>query len=132
MPKPARTDGSFLKLFSDNCVPQAGQCLLAQYVFIHLGTSKDPAPGDKLGLLLAMLHKLYGLVAGAVAEDNPDALTHHEILLPGAHSCAVPGLCRACGTLGGCVSDGEAGGRQARGQGSCVPLQSTPVCAPGT
>ncbi len=52
--------------------------LLRDYVFIHL-----ERPADKLSLLLAMLHKLYALVAGACAEDNPDALTHHEILLPG-------------------------------------------------
>lgn len=30
-----------------------------------------------------MLHKLYALVNGQCCEDNPDALTHHEILLPG-------------------------------------------------
>lgn len=30
-----------------------------------------------------MLHKLYALVCGATVVDNPDALTHHEILLPG-------------------------------------------------
>ena len=59
---------------------QVGEALLAEYVFIHL----DPArPADKLNLLVAMLHKLYALVCGACAEDNPDALTHHEILLPG-------------------------------------------------
>ncbi|KAG2440977.1 hypothetical protein HXX76_003830 [Chlamydomonas incerta] len=59
---------------------EVGEALLAQYVFTHL----DPArPADKLALLLAMLHKLYALVCGACAEDNPDALTHHEILLPG-------------------------------------------------
>ncbi|GLC33155.1 hypothetical protein PLESTB_000364600 [Pleodorina starrii] len=59
---------------------EVGEALLRDYVFIHL----DPArPADKLALLLAMLHKLYALVAGAAADDNPDALTHHEILLPG-------------------------------------------------
>ncbi|KXZ56278.1 hypothetical protein GPECTOR_1g243 [Gonium pectorale] len=59
---------------------EVGQALLRDYVFTHL----DPGrPADKLGLLLAMLHKLYALVCGAAAEDNPDAATHHEILLPG-------------------------------------------------
>ncbi|KAK9824626.1 hypothetical protein WJX72_011831 [[Myrmecia] bisecta] len=57
---------------------QVGEYLLANYVFIHL-----EQPGDKLGLLIAMLHKLYALVSGLCCEDNPDALTHHEILLPG-------------------------------------------------
>ena len=30
-----------------------------------------------------MLGKLYALVGGVCAEDNPDALTHQELLLPG-------------------------------------------------
>jgi hypothetical protein len=47
-------------------------------VFIHLDR-----PADKLGLLLQMLHKLYALVNQQCCEDNPDALTHHELLLPG-------------------------------------------------
>ena len=33
--------------------------------------------------VLQMLGKLYALVGGVCAEDNPDALTHHELLLPG-------------------------------------------------
>ncbi|GIL75864.1 hypothetical protein Vretimale_5574 [Volvox reticuliferus] len=59
---------------------EVGEVLLREYVFIHL---KPSCPGDKLALLLAMLHKLYALVSGATIDDNPDALTHHEILLPG-------------------------------------------------
>lgn len=55
-----------------------GQKLLREYVFIHL-----EKPGDKLQLLLAMLNKLYALVNRQCHEDNPDALTHHEVLLPG-------------------------------------------------
>ncbi|GLI65505.1 hypothetical protein VaNZ11_009054, partial [Volvox africanus] len=59
---------------------EVGEALLRDYVFIHL----HPAClGDKLALLLAMLHKLYALVAGATVDDNPDAPTHHEIMLPG-------------------------------------------------
>ena len=57
---------------------QVGQQLLRECIFIHLDN-----PADKLALLLAMLQKLYALVAGQAAEDNPDALTHHEIMLPG-------------------------------------------------
>jgi hypothetical protein len=48
------------------------------YIFIHLDK-----PSDKLALLLQMLHKLYALVNQQCCEDNPDALTHHELLLPG-------------------------------------------------
>lgn len=55
-----------------------GEELLRKYVFIHLSE-----PADRLQLMLAMLHKLYALVNGQCCEDNPDALTHHEILLPG-------------------------------------------------
>lgn len=34
-----------------------------------------------------MLHKLYALVNSACCDDNPDALTSHEILLPGHFLC---------------------------------------------
>eukprot|EP00201_Polytomella_parva_P019467 CAMPEP_0175041304 /NCGR_PEP_ID=MMETSP0052_2-20121109/1831_1 /TAXON_ID=51329 ORGANISM="Polytomella parva, Strain SAG 63-3" /NCGR_SAMPLE_ID=MMETSP0052_2 /ASSEMBLY_ACC=CAM_ASM_000194 /LENGTH=1341 /DNA_ID=CAMNT_0016303785 /DNA_START=27 /DNA_END=4052 /DNA_ORIENTATION=+ len=57
---------------------EVGEALLKEYVFVHLSR-----PADKLALLLSMLHKLYALVNGACSDDNPDALTHHEILLPG-------------------------------------------------
>lgn len=40
-------------------------------------------PADKLALLVAMLHKLYALADRACCEDNADALTHHELLMPG-------------------------------------------------
>ena len=36
-------------------------------------------PADKLNLLLAMLNKLFALASGECCEDNPDALTHHEV-----------------------------------------------------
>jgi hypothetical protein len=39
---------------------QVGEELLRKYVFIHLAE-----PGDKLQLMLAMLHKLYALVSKA-------------------------------------------------------------------
>lgn len=57
---------------------QAGEHLLRHYVFIHLSK-----PADKLNLLVQMLHKLYALVNSNCCEDNSDALTHHEVLLPG-------------------------------------------------
>lgn len=55
---------------------------MREHLFVHL-----EHPLDKLNLLLAMLHKLYALVGGQCSEDNPDALTHHEILLPGQLLC---------------------------------------------
>jgi DNA-directed RNA polymerase I subunit RPA2 len=56
--------------------------LMRECVFLHLDS-----PLDKLNLLLAMLQKLYALVGGQCSEDNPDALTHHEIMLPGQLLC---------------------------------------------
>ncbi len=53
---------------------QAGMQLLREHVFIHL-----EHPADKLNLLLAMLNKLFALASGECCEDNPDALTHHEV-----------------------------------------------------
>jgi len=57
---------------------QVGDHLLRTQLFIHLDS-----PGDKLQLAYQMLLKLYALVDGQCCEDNPDALTHHEVLLPG-------------------------------------------------
>ena len=56
--------------------------LMRECIFLHL-----EAPLDKLNLLLAMLQKLYALVGGQCSEDNPDALTHHEVMLPGQLLC---------------------------------------------
>lgn len=61
---------------------QVGQQLMREHLFVHL-----EHPLDKLNLLLAMIHKLYALVGGQCCEDNPDALTHHEIMLPGQLLC---------------------------------------------
>ena len=55
---------------------QAGMQLLREHVFIHL-----EHPADKLNLLLAMLNKLFALASGECCEDNPDALTHHEVCM---------------------------------------------------
>jgi DNA-directed RNA polymerase I subunit RPA2 len=57
---------------------EVGEHLLRDCLFVHL-----TSPGDKLSLGLQMLIKLYALADGQCCEDNPDALTHHEILLPG-------------------------------------------------
>lgn len=57
---------------------QAGEYLLDNYIFIHLSN-----PADKLAALTVMLTKLWAFVGGQCGEDSADALTHHEILLPG-------------------------------------------------
>ncbi|CAL5224064.1 g6689 [Coccomyxa viridis] len=57
---------------------QAGEVLLREYVFIHV-----ERPLEKLNALIAMTGKLFTLVADLCGEDNADALSHHEVLLPG-------------------------------------------------
>jgi DNA-directed RNA polymerase I subunit RPA2 len=57
---------------------QMGLRLLQSCCFVHLESDDD-----KFSLLMEMLHKLYALVNLQCCEDSPDALTHHEILLPG-------------------------------------------------
>lgn len=55
-----------------------GEYLLKNFLFLHLDSHHD-----KLHLAYQMLGKLYALANGQCCEDNPDALTHHEVLLPG-------------------------------------------------
>ena len=67
---------------SDNGVRmclQAGEKLLREHVFVHA-----ERPADKLNALIGMTGKLFALVAGLCGEDNADAMSHHEVLLPGA------------------------------------------------
>lgn len=59
-----------------------GELVMRKFIFIHL-----ERPADKLNLLVAMMHKLYAMVSGQCMDDNPDALIHHEILLPGDLLC---------------------------------------------
>jgi len=56
----------------------AGEFLLRNHFFIHLESGVD-----KLNMAYQMLLKLYALANNQCCEDNPDALTHHEVLLPG-------------------------------------------------
>lgn len=57
---------------------QVGEHVLRNFLFVHLDS-----PRDKIQLGYSMLLKLYALANGQCCEDNPDALTHHEVLLPG-------------------------------------------------
>ena len=63
-----------------------GECLIKRYILIHLsGTSWD-APQDfdsKFNLMIIMIGKLYALARSTISEDNADALSNQEILLPG-------------------------------------------------
>jgi DNA-directed RNA polymerase I subunit RPA2 len=57
---------------------QVGEKVIKDFVFVHLESVES-----KFNLLVQMLLKLYALVNFQCCEDDPDALTHHEILLPG-------------------------------------------------
>ncbi|KAF1985390.1 beta and beta-prime subunits of DNA dependent RNA-polymerase [Aulographum hederae CBS 113979] len=64
---------------------QAGTEFLRKIVLPHLGcynvtTSQDH---DKFKMIIYMIRKLYSLVEGECAADNPDAVSNQEILLPG-------------------------------------------------
>ena len=56
----------------------AGEVIMHRYICVHLASSLD-----KFQCLLFMLRKLYSFVAGKCVEDNADAPSNQEILLPG-------------------------------------------------
>lgn len=55
-----------------------GEEVLRRIVLVHLSDNKD-----KFRMLLFMVRKLYALVAGDCAPENPDSTQNHEILLGG-------------------------------------------------
>lgn len=55
-----------------------GKEFLRRIVLVHLNDNMD-----KFRMLLFMIRKLYTLVAGGCAPDNPDATQHQEVLLGG-------------------------------------------------
>ncbi len=62
-----------------------GTEFLRKVVLVHLGNANvsDSQDNDKFRMLLFMIRKLYALVAGDCAVDNPDAVSNQEILLGG-------------------------------------------------
>ena len=60
-----------------------GRALMRRFVLVHLSNRGARAGDDKFMLLLLMLRKLYAFAAGRCCEDDVDALSHHELLLPG-------------------------------------------------
>ena len=63
----------------------AGTEFLRKIVLVHLGNVDvtEAQDDDKFKMLLYMTRKLYALVAGDCAVDNPDAVQNQEILLGG-------------------------------------------------
>lgn len=64
---------------------EAGTEFLRKIVLPHLGAYNvtESQDSDKFNMLLFMLKKLYALVEGECAADNPDAVSNQEILLGG-------------------------------------------------
>lgn len=64
---------------------EAGTEFLRKIVLVHLGcvNVREDQDVDKFKMLIFMCRKLYALVAGDCAVDNPDALQNQEILLGG-------------------------------------------------
>ncbi|KAK9466697.1 hypothetical protein V1512DRAFT_239075 [Lipomyces arxii] len=62
----------------------AGLEVIRRIVLVHLNSGED-----KFRLLLFMIRKLYALVAGDCAPDNPDATQHQEVLLGGFLYCMI-------------------------------------------
>ena len=64
---------------------EVGTEFLRRVILVHLGNVNvtDEQDNSKFQLLLFMIRKLYALVAGECAVDNPDAVQNQEILLGG-------------------------------------------------
>lgn len=64
---------------------EVGTEFLRRVVLVHLGNVNvtEEQDSDKFRLILLMVRKLYSLVAGDCAVDNPDAVQNQEILLGG-------------------------------------------------
>lgn len=62
-----------------------GTEFLRRIVLVHLGNVNvtERQDSDKFKMLLFMIRKLYALVAGECAVDNPDAIQNQEVLLGG-------------------------------------------------
>ncbi|PVI07525.1 putative DNA-directed RNA polymerase I subunit beta [Periconia macrospinosa] len=74
-----------LQLPEDMSDEDAGSYFLRKVVLPHLGANNvtDREDTDKFRMLLFMIRKLYALVEGDAAIDNPDALQFQEALLGG-------------------------------------------------
>lgn len=64
---------------------EAGTEFLRRIVLVHLGNINvtEEQDWDKFNMILFMIRKLYALVGGECAVDNPDAVQNQEILLGG-------------------------------------------------
>lgn len=68
----------YLPITEDSSDADAGKLLIQRYFFVHTDSF-----AEKLECLLHMMRKLFAFAAGQCSQDNPDALSNHELLLPG-------------------------------------------------
>lgn len=67
---------------------EAGWVFLRRFIFIHLSVSAYEQPNERLDMakaefLVHLIRKLVATAAGEIEVDNPDALSHLQVLLPG-------------------------------------------------
>ncbi|KAF2012366.1 beta and beta-prime subunits of DNA dependent RNA-polymerase [Aaosphaeria arxii CBS 175.79] len=74
-----------LQIPQDVTDEEAGTEFLRRIVLPHLGSTHvtESQNADKFRMLLFMIRKLYALVEGECAVDNPDAVSNQEVLLGG-------------------------------------------------
>ncbi|PSN64243.1 DNA-directed RNA polymerase I [Corynespora cassiicola Philippines] len=74
-----------LQIPEDTSDEDAGTEFLRRIVLPHLGANNvtESQDADKCRMLLFMIRKLYALVEGECAVDNPDAVQNQEVLLGG-------------------------------------------------
>lgn len=70
---------------ADMSAEECGEEFLRKVVLPHLGNVNvtDAQNRDKFNMIIFMIRKLYALVAGDCAVDNPDAVSNQEVLLGG-------------------------------------------------
>ena len=68
----------YLPITEDTSDADAGKLLILRYFFVHTDKFQE-----KLECLLHMMRKLFCFAEGKCSQDNADALSSHELLLPG-------------------------------------------------
>lgn len=58
--------------------------LIDEHIFVHAtGATREERNNNKFRTLVHMIRKLYALASGRIKPENADALSSHEVLLPG-------------------------------------------------
>jgi len=62
---------------------EVAETLLDRHLLVHVDINSSTRNKQKFDVLVLMIQKLYALAKGDIKPENPDALSSHEILLPG-------------------------------------------------